>query len=414
MGRPVPAFTPDLFADDVLLDPYPHYRQLRDLGPLVWLEAQQVYVLPRYEEVRAALRDAETYRSGRGVGLNDLVNERGRGTTLASDGRAHDVQRQLLFGPLTPKSLVPLRASVERLADDLVAGLVARGECDAVADLARALPLTVVPDLVGWPAESRANLLPWAAAGFDVLGPMNGRAQRALPAFGELLEFTGQVASKEGFAPDGVGARLLAAARRGEIAPEQVGPLVLDYLVPSMDTTISAIGSAVWLFARHSEQWSAVRAEPELIPRAFNEVLRLESPIRCFSRVTTRETTVGEHTLPAGARVVLHYASANRDERCFTAPDEFDVRRENVGGQLGFGLGTHNCAGQGLARIEAHAVLAALARRVARISAGEPVRGLNNLINHLTALPVTLHPAAERAEPAGPAASPGPPTRCPV
>jgi cytochrome P450 len=412
MSRPVPTFTPDLFADDVLLDPHPYYRQLRDLGPLVWLEAQQVYVLPRYDEVRAALRDAGTFCSGHGVGLNDIVNERGRGTTLASDGRAHDVQRQLLFGPLTPKALVPLRASVQRLADDLVAGLVARGECDAVTDLARALPLTVVPELVGWPEENRADLLPWAAAGFDVLGPMNARAERALPAFGELLEFTGGMASRAGFAPDGVGARLLAAARRGEITPEQVGPLVLDYLVPSMDTTISAIGSAVWLFADHPEQWRAVRAEPELIPRAFNEVLRLESPIRCFSRVTTRETTVGGHTLPAGVRVLLHYASANRDERCFAAPDEFDVRRENVGAQLGFGFGTHNCAGQGLARIEAHAVLAALVRQVAHISAGEPVRGLNNLINHFTALPITLHPDREPAEPAEPAEPP--PTRCPV
>ena len=96
----IPSYAPDLFSDEVLTEPYEHYRGLRDLGPVVWLEAQQMYLLPRFEDVRAAEKDPATFCSGQGVGLNDLINSAGAGTTLMSDGERHDTQRKLLFGPL--------------------------------------------------------------------------------------------------------------------------------------------------------------------------------------------------------------------------------------------------------------------------------------------------------------------------
>jgi cytochrome P450 len=207
------------------------------------------------------------------------------------------------------------------------------------------------------------------------------------------MEFAIRTAAQGEFVPGGVGARLLEAVERGVIRPEEAPALVLDYLAPSMDTTISAIGSAVWLLGRHPDQWRVVKDDPGLIPRAFNEVVRLESPIRCFTRVTTEDATVADHRLPADSRVMLLYASANRDERFWDRPDEFDVRRADVGAQLGFGFGTHNCAGQGLARLESQAILTALTARVETLSLGEPVRGLNNLINAFTSLPVEVTPA---------------------
>ena len=389
----VPVYAHDLFTDEVLQDPYERYRSLRELGPVVWLEAHQMYVFPRYAEVRAALADATTFCSGRGVGLNDFINSTAVGTTLMSDGEQHTRNRALLFGPLTPKALVPLREAVQTTADKLVDELADQRRFDAVADLARALPLSVVPDLIGWPEHGREHLLDWASATFEALGPPNERAQRAVPRVGELMEFAIRTAAQGEFVPGGVGARLLEAVERGEIRPEEAPALVLDYLAPSMDTTISAIGSAVWLLGRHPDQWRAVKDDPGLIPRAFNEVVRLESPIRCFTRVTTEDTTVADHRLPADSRVMLLYASANRDERFWDRPDEFDVRRADVGAQLGFGFGTHNCAGQGLARLESQAILAALTARVETLSLGEPVRGLNNLINAFTSLPVEVTPA---------------------
>ncbi len=393
----IPSYPHDIFTDEVLLEPYEHYRALRELGPVVWLEAHQMYALPRYADVRAALADAKTFCSGQGVGLNDVVNGIGVGGTLMSDGRQHEHQRSIIGKGLTPRALRSLQDSVEQLATDRVAELVERGSFDAVADLARALPLSVVPDLVGWPAGGRDHLLEWAAATFDLLGPLNTRAQQAGPRVQEMVEFAVTTATEGNFIPGSVGAAMLEGAQRGELEPAIVPLLVLDYIGPSLDTTISAIGSAVQLLAAHPEQWATLKADPSLIPNAFNETVRLESPIRAFSRVTTAPTSVDGYDSDAGARMIVLYASANRDDRKFDRPDEFDVARSNAAEHVGFGYGTHGCAGQGLARLESHAVLQALVNQVDSFELGAGVRGLNNLINAWASLPVTARPTREAA-----------------
>ncbi len=394
----IPSYPHDIFTDEVLLDPHEHYRALRELGPVVWLEAHQMFVLPRYADVRAALADAETFCSGQGVGLNDVVNGIGAGgSTLMTDGEQHEHQRGIIGQGLTPRALRSMRATVEKLANDRVAQLVERGSFDAVADLARALPLSVVPDLVGWPAGGREHLLEWAGATFDLLGPLNARAAQAGPQVQEMLGFAATTAAEGSFIPGSLGAEMLAGAQRGELQPAIVPLLVVDYIGPSLDTTISAIGSAVQLLATHPEQWDKLKADPSLIPNAFNEIVRLESPIRGFSRVTTVATRVDGYDLEAGARVIVLYASANRDERVFDRPAEFDVARPNAAEHVGFGYGTHGCAGQGLARLESQAVLQAMVTQVDRIELGEPVRGLNNLINAWASLPVTVHPTRQPA-----------------
>jgi cytochrome P450 len=391
--RTLPSYPHDLFSDEALLEPERHYRALRELGPVVWLDAHQVYVLPRYDEVRAALRDEHTFRSGHGVGLNELINARGQGTTLMTDGPEHDSNRRLEFGTLTPKALRSIGDPVRARAERLVGGLVERGRFDGVADLARALPLTVVPELLGWPAGHESDLLRWAAATFDVLGPMNERAERAIPDMLEMLEFAERLAGTGAITPGSVGARILAAAERGDIPREHVPAALVDYLAPSLDTTISAIGNALWLLARHPGQWRELHGDPELVPAAFTEALRLLAPIRCFSRVTTTEVTIGGHPLPAGSRVLLHYASANRDERRFAEPDRFDIHRADAGGHLAFGVGRHACPGQSLARLESHALLTALARRAGTIAlTGPPTRTVNNLISGFAALPLAVTP----------------------
>jgi cytochrome P450 len=125
----------------------------------------------------------------------------------------------------------------------------------------------------------------------------------------------------------------------------------------------------------------------------FNEVLRVESPVSGFTRVTTQPTEVAGVGLPAGARVLVSFASANRDERRWHAPDEFDITR-NSAAHVGFGYGEHACVGMGLARLEGTAVLSALSERVERFElTGPPVRKLNNTIRSFASLPVTVHPA---------------------
>jgi cytochrome P450 len=151
------------------------------------------------------------------------------------------------------------------------------------------------------------------------------------------------------------------------------------------------------MLATHPEQWATLKADRSLIPNAFNETVRLESPIRAFSRVATADTSIGGYDIDAGARVMILYASANRDERFFDRPDEFDITRPNASGHLGFGYGTHGCAGQGLARLEAQAVLQALVTQVETIELGQPVRGMNNLICAWASLPMTVQPTREPA-----------------
>lgn len=394
----IPSYPHDLFTDEVLLDPHEHYRALRELGSVVWLEAHRIYALPRYTEARAALSDAETFCSGQGVGLNELANNFGAGlTTMMSDGDRHTYLRSIMAHGFTPRALRHMRPDIEQLATTRIAELVERGSFDAVTDLAAALPLAVVPDLLGWPAGGREHLLEWAAASFDLLGPLNARAKRATATAQAMIQTAQNMIGfaeqdvADGTAPLGsMGAALLAAAKRDGLGPQQVPLLIFDYIGPSLDTTISAIGSAVWLLATHPDQWAALKADPGLIPNVFNEALRLESPVRLLSRVTTTATDIAGHALAAGSRLAMLFASANRDHRHFERADTFDITRHNAVEHIGFGSGPHACAGQGLARLLSHAVLKALIAQVDTIEIGEAVRGLNNLINGFASLPATV------------------------
>lgn len=388
----IPTSAIDLFSDEALDDPFGHYRALRNAGPVVWLEATGVFVVARFGDVRRVLDDPETFVSGLGVGLNDFVNEGGRGTTLMSDGAGHDCQRNVIGRPLTPRALAELGPGLQARFDALVDGLVLRGSFDAVRDLAAVLPSTWVPDLLGWPTEGREHLLRWASDNFDALGPMNDRAKAAGPGLMEMVTFAHEVAGRDDLPAGSMAAGVRAAADRGEIEASHCPMLLIDYLAPSLDTTISALGNAVWLFATYPEQWALLHRERHRIKNAFNEVVRLESPINGFTRVARVDAEVDGQVVAAGSRVLVLFASANRDERRWERPDEFDITRE-AAGQIGFGHGAHACAGMGLARLEGVAMLTALLDRVERFELGVPVRQRNNLIRSFGSLPVTVHPS---------------------
>jgi cytochrome P450 len=275
------------------------------------------------------------------------------------------------------------------LADRLADGLVARAGFDAVTDLAEVLPATWVPDLLGWPAEGRERLIEWGSANFDALGPPNARTDAAGLGLLEMSAYAHHLAQSD--LPDGsMAAGILAAARRGDIDQAQCPFAIIDYLAPSLDTTISALGNAIWLFATHPEQWQLLRAEPDRVKQAFNEALRLETPISAFTRVTSAPTSIDGVELPTGARVMVSYASANRDERHWNDADSFDITR-NSASQIAFGHGAHACAGMGLARLEGAAVLSALVERVECFElTSPPVRKLNNLIRSFASIPVRV------------------------
>jgi cytochrome P450 len=163
-----------------------------------------------------------------------------------------------------------------------------------------------------------------------------------------------------------------------------------DYMGPSLDTTIFTIANAIYLFGRNPQQWTLLRAQPELMPRAINEVVRLESPLQGFSRVATRDVRIEDVVLPEGSRAVMLWGSANRDERKWSDAEKFDITRNNTD-HLGFGQGVHMCVGMHLAKMEIAAILSALLKRVSRFELGESKRVINNVMRGLSHLEVTVH-----------------------
>jgi cytochrome P450 len=389
IGSNVPRFELDLFSDENLTDPYPIYARFRAAGPVVYLPAIDAYVLSRYDDVRAGLGDHETFISGRGIGLSDEGNATRKGVIIASDNPLHDQLRSVLSERLSPKAMNVIRAEISEKAEALVAGVVARTSFDAVTDLAQAFPLTIVADLIGLPAADRLRLLEWADAGFNLWGPRNERNIRSLPVWAGLIDYIVTQATRDKLTPGSMGAAIYEAADRGVISHDQCPALFVSYLVAGVDTTINAIGNAVAYFAEFPDQWDMLREKPNLIPSAFEEILRIDAPLQLVRRYCVRDVEVGGSPIPADSNVVLIYASGNHDERKFPDPTRFDVTRNPVD-HLTFGYGLHGCAGQALARLEAHAIFRALAKRVERFTTGTPVRRLNNVMRGLEHLPVTV------------------------
>jgi cytochrome P450 len=385
----VPVYRRDIYANDAIIDPHPHYTRLRQLGPVVWLPRQRVYALPRYSECKAVLHDDETFVSGRGVALNPIANRLSRGTTLNSDGADHDRRRKLLAHRMLPRALRAISDAVDEQAAQVVEAALGRSEVDGV-DLASALPLVVVPDLVGWPRDQRDHLLSWGAATFDILGPLNRNWVKALTPSLQMLRFARRVVRHRSVLEGSLGHDVLLAADNGKLPYRECPPLMVDYLGPSLDTTISAISTALHLFATVPQQWEILKNDDTLISNAVNEVLRYDSPLRAFSRRAHRDTVIAGTRIPVGSRVLVVYASANRDELEWDQPDTFEIRRDATR-QLGFGHGSHACAGQGLARMETAAMLRALIERVDRIElTSPPTWAINNIIRRHEHLPLKL------------------------
>lgn len=380
----------DLWSEEVITFPYETYRELRDIGPAVWLDRYQTFVVTRYKDVYAALHDHASFSSASGVAMNDQLNERMKGSAIVSDPPYHDHVRGLMARPLTPRALRQHSDDFQELADDLIDRLVERGTFDAVTDFAQFFPLTVIPDLLGWPSEGRNHFLAWTAAGFNALGPMNERAQADIPTLAEMWTFMAEIAQPGKLRAGSWGADLVEAASQGEVSRQLLPALIGDYLVPSLDTTISALTSAVLLLGRHPGEWQKLRNDPSLIPNALNEIIRLETPIRSLSRLLTRDRDLSGTVLPAGSSALMMYASANRDERYWKTPDEFDVTRPNANSHVGFGHGIHGCVGQGLARLEGHVLLTAMVNKIESIEVGEPEYRVHNTMRAISALPANF------------------------
>ncbi|MEU6650959.1 cytochrome P450 [Streptomyces sp. NPDC046900] len=375
----------DLFADEVVLDPCPVHAELQKQGPVVHLPKNDVYALTRYDVIRGALADWESFSSA-SIAFNPAANRALTGTSLASDPPVHTRLRATLTENLSPRALRGLKDRIESKADALVADLVMQGSFEAVDALARAFPLEVVADLIGFTGHVRDNMLRWGQAAMQVLGPMNQRTAENFPIAGQLYGWCSEVTADD-LAEGSVGRGIFEAEARGAVPEGTAGHIIHQYLGAGVDTTVAAIGNIVALFAAHPDQLDRVRVEPALIPGAFNEVLRFWSPVNVWGRLATRDVDVEGTVIPAGAQIALLLGAGNRDPRHYDDPDTFLVEPNPVD-HLSFGYGPHGCAGQGLARLEAHAVIEALSRRVKRLVVGPEVRVPSNITRSIEELPV--------------------------
>ncbi|MFJ7043347.1 cytochrome P450 [Streptomyces sp. NPDC101112] len=394
----LPTSDADPFAAEHLAQPEPLHQQLRQAGPVVHLTRHNVYALARYREVHAALVDWQTFQSAAGVGLANFRHEkpwRPPSLLLEADPPHHDAPRRVLREILAPPALRQLRTRWQTVAEELVDTVLAdRGrQFDAFTDLASAFPLRVFPDAVGLGPEGRDNLLPYGNMAFNAFGPANDLVKADADRAAELSAWVNAQCAREALSEDGFGSRIWAAADRGDLTHTQAPLVVRSLLTAGVDTTVHGLAATLYAFATHPDQWQRLRERPESARVAFDEAVRWQSPVQTFFRTATTDVTIAGALIPEGTKILMFLGAANRDPARWLDADCFDLTRA-PSGHVGFGMGIHQCVGQHVARLEAEALLTALARRVERIElTGEPRRHLNNTLRSWAALPVTVRPA---------------------
>jgi 4-methoxybenzoate monooxygenase (O-demethylating) len=393
----VPVITADPFSPENLIQPHALHEQLREAGPVVYLDQYKIWAMARYEQVNTALKDWETYSSASGAGLSNFRKEKPWRTPsllLETDPPAHTRAREIVGPVLSPPAMRAVRAPFESEAAALVERLVSLGSFDAVSQLAEAYPLKVFGDAVGVPEEGRENLLPYANMVFNAFGPRNELLESAMSKAQVVQPWIAASCAREALRPGSFGAQIWAEVDKGKVPTEWAPLLVRSLLSAGIDTTVNGLAAAIYAFASYPDQWSILRSDPSLVKQAFEETIRWESPVQTFFRTTSHDIEVAGTRIPAGEKVLLFLGAANRDPRRWTDPDRFDIRR-NASGHVGFGMGIHRCIGQTVARLEGEIMLTALANRVERIKfTGQPQRKPNNTLLSWSSLPIAIHSAS--------------------
>ncbi|HEX8803160.1 MAG TPA: cytochrome P450 [Acidimicrobiales bacterium] len=377
-------------------DPFPLLARLRAEAPVAYDAGHGAWVLSRHAEVAAASRDPATFCSGKGILLSEIgVDYPTPPTMMHTDPPAHSRYRKLVQPAFSPSTMRALDPVITARAEAAVAALPAGGPIDVVADLAVPFPLQVIADLLGIPEDDWPRFYDWSEAAIP--GATDWPPERVAELMGEMVTYLVETASARRADPrDDVISLLATVEVDGDrLDDAELAMFLVQLLVAGNETTRNALSGGLVAFAGAPGEWDRLRADPGgLMATAVEEVLRWTTPVVYFMRTTTRPVTLAGTDLPAGAPVVLHYLSANRDEREFgPTADRFDVGRD-PNHHLAFGSGPHFCLGAALARIELRAMLAALTRRFAAVEPAGPVeRSMSLVIAGLRRAPLTLRAA---------------------
>lgn len=334
--------------------------EIREAGPVTYSAAHGgMWILSRYEDVRAALRDHETFSSGAGVHFPRAAGMP-KFAPIDYDPPEQRVLRRLMMPPMERAALRELEPKAAWLAASLIEPLVARGHGDLVTELAQPFAIGVLGLAIGLSDKAQREIRGLTVRMWRRLSK-DPDATGFWPAFHALLSEEIERARKE--PGDYYLARLAEAEIDGEpISDDALYSIIVSYCVAGHDNPMNTIGRTLWCLAGDTALQERLRTEPELMARTVEETLRRWCPADRLTRVTAREVTVDGVTIPAGARVVLLFDAANRDPRKFDEPDTFDPGRDNAREHVSFGHGIHHCIGAHLARLEITTVLRELRR----------------------------------------------------
>jgi cytochrome P450 len=367
---------------EVIADPFPIFARLRESDPVHWSDRLGGWVLTRYRDVRTVLADRRfsadrisPYRDHlpptQRTALQELLRTLGFWAVF-NDPPDHTRRRALLSGLFSPSRIATLRPTIEPVVERLLARLAARPRFDLIADFAYPLPAIVIAGIVGVPAEDIDQFKAWS----DDLAAFVGSAlatpdkrERAERGARDLATYFRRMLRDHRAEPreDALSALLAAEVDGERLSEEEIVASAMLLLFAGHETTTNLIGNGVLALLRHPDQVALLRARPELIQSAVEEMLRYDGPTQAMTRIAREEITLADargtaRAIPAGARIFALLNAANRDPEIFPEPDRFRVERGSTR-HLSFGIGTHFCLGAPLARLEAEIGISALLRQ---------------------------------------------------
>lgn len=365
----------ELATADTWPDPWPMYKALRDHDPVHHVvpegrPGEDYYVLSRHADIWAAARDHETFSSAHGLTVTygdlELIGLQDNPPMVMQDPPVHTEFRKLVSRGFTPRQVEAVEPKVREFVVQRIERLRAEGGGDIVAELFKPLPSMVVAHYLGVPEEDRDQFDGWTQAIVAANAAQAGVASAGDAVGSMMAYFTGLIERRRREPEDDTISHLVAAGvgADGDVAGMlSVLAFTFTMVTGGNDTTTGMLGGSVQLLHQRPDQRQLLVDDPDLIPDAVDELLRLTSPVQGLARTTTRDVTIGDTTVPAGRKVLLLYGSGNRDERQ-NGPDagELDVRRcpRNI---LTFSHGAHHCLGAAAARMQSRVALTELLSR---------------------------------------------------
>jgi cytochrome P450 len=356
--KPVQGFNLD--DTEMHANPYPAYRWLRENAPVYHLPGTPMWVLSRYQDIARVLHDHETFSSYPGMDVPMM-------SLLLKDPPDHTRLRQTVSRAFTPRQIQLLAPRMEAIAEELIAG--APSACDFITAFANPLPLTVICEMLGIPAERKRDMKRWSRAA--LLTSLSARgiadpeeAMKSNRGMSEFMEYLQEVIAAHEVQPRAnIISALLALEKEGVLRRDDLRYFCGLLLIAGHESTTQLIGNGAYHLAQEPTLWEQLKAMPELVPNFVEEVLRYHPPLQRFVRRATCDVEFAGTTIPADALIMVLPGSANRDPSQWADPDRFDIQRDNTA-NMAFGDGIHFCLGAALARLEGKIAFEVLLRRL--------------------------------------------------